>query len=182
VSWPKYPGRITWQRSPVCSRPNLARSRQKAYCHTTSVGRCSPAVGLTPSAEHKGYAVTTDPFLVGPAVEVSVRPPKVTSQRSKVVLGGSRRSLEPVGPGARRTKRLQKTVVRPKNRSGSRPTYLIRASTPQLYAGVCWSFRWIIQQTRKKYWSIKPGLFRGYVNPAGLGRGVRPIGRCMVPA
>jgi hypothetical protein len=58
----------------------------------------------TPSAEHKGYAVTTDPFLVGPAVEVSVRPPKVTSQRSKVVLGSSRGSLEPVGPGARRTK------------------------------------------------------------------------------
>jgi hypothetical protein len=53
---------------------------------------------------HKGYAVTTDPFLVGPAVEVSFRPPKVTPQRSKVVLGSSRGSLEPVGPGARRTK------------------------------------------------------------------------------
>jgi hypothetical protein len=66
------------------------------------VGRC----WLTPSAEHKGYAVTTDPFLVWPAAEVSVGPPKVTAQRSQVVVcvcgggGGALRSLVPAGPPA----------------------------------------------------------------------------------
>ena len=71
----------------ACMPPtNLARRRQKSYCCTTSVGPLLAGGWSHPAAaEHKGYAVTTDAFLVWPAAEVSVRPPKVTAQRSKVV-------------------------------------------------------------------------------------------------
>ena len=69
----------------ACMPPtNLARRKQKSYCCTTSVGPLLAGGWSHPAAaEHTGYAVTTDAFLVWPAAEVSVIAAAIDLQRSQ---------------------------------------------------------------------------------------------------